>query len=204
MTMRLTASVLILCRLCALVASSSPSPSPSPSTTTTVTTTDGGGWPWWAWFLVTVLPCCILLLCCAAGGAIPFLRKKKPVAGPAQVYETRPFVRTTASALGDCGRSFRDSGTASDDNASHDCRARCHHQPSASHDVHRTICDDSRASRVLRWAPPCCVKALKVCWTLILGFDDTCRGSARKRRSIPGTPAHIKPRKSTAATSSCT
>merc|ERR1712107_542970 len=70
---------------------------------------------------------------------------------------------TTASALGDCGRSFRDSGTA-------------------SHDVHRTICDDSRASRVLRWAPPCCVKALKVCWTLILGFDDTCRGSAQKKK----------------------
>merc|ERR1712136_465723 len=43
MTMRLTVSVLLLCRLCALVASSSPSPSPSPSTTTTVTTTGGGG-----------------------------------------------------------------------------------------------------------------------------------------------------------------
>merc|ERR1712012_775340 len=86
---RLTVSVLLLCRLCALVASSSPGPSPSPSTTTTVTTTDGGGWPWWAWFLVTVLPCCILLLCCGAGGAIPlFLRKKKPVATPAHVYQT--------------------------------------------------------------------------------------------------------------------
>merc|ERR1712243_428360 len=48
---------------------------------------------WWAWFLVTVLPCCILLLCCAAGGSIPFLRKKKAVAVPVQVYETRPFVQ---------------------------------------------------------------------------------------------------------------
>merc|ERR1712107_828209 len=37
----------------------------------------------------TVLPCCILLLCCGAGGAIPlFLRKKKPVAAPAHVYQT--------------------------------------------------------------------------------------------------------------------
>merc|ERR1712012_1499903 len=94
-----TASVLLLCRLCALVASASPSPSPSPSTTTTVTTTDGGGWPWWAWFLVTVLPCCILLLCCAAGGSIPFLRKKKAVAAPVQVYESRPFVQPQAVPL---------------------------------------------------------------------------------------------------------
>ena len=47
---QLTVSVLLLCRLCALVASSSLSPIPSPRTTLTVTTTDGGGWPWRTWF----------------------------------------------------------------------------------------------------------------------------------------------------------
>ena len=45
MTAQLTVSVLLLCRLRALVASSSLSPIPSPRSTLTVTTTDGGSWP---------------------------------------------------------------------------------------------------------------------------------------------------------------
>ena len=151
MTLRLTASILLLCRLCALVASSSPSPSPSPSTTTTVTTTDGGGWPWWAWFLVTVLPCCILLLCCGAGGAIPlFLRKKKPVAAPAHVYQT-PYGATTASAPGNGGRSDGDCDQAHDDDANDDWRARGDHESDACDDVHGSIRGACCASRVLRW-----------------------------------------------------